>query len=50
MSTGESIKYTSNIITELNTELSDISVKIDRHELNKQLTEQEIEKISKRIC
>lgn len=49
MSTGESIKHTSNIITELNTELSDISVKIDRHELNKQLTEQEIEKISKNL-
>lgn len=49
MSTGESIKYTSNVITELNTELSDISVKIDRHELNKQLTEQEIEKIVKNL-
>ena len=49
MSTGESIKHTSNIITELNTELSDISVKIDRHELNKQLTKQEIEKISKNL-
>ena len=49
MSTGESIKHTSNIITELNMGLSDISVKIDRHELNKQLTEQEIEKISKNL-
>lgn len=49
MSTGESIKYTSNIITELNTELSDIAIKIDKHELNLQLVNQEIEKIKKEL-